>query len=162
MFLALALLLPMTGGHIQQFGRMILPMHIPVILCGFVCGWPWGLAVGLAAPLLSSTTGMPPLLPTGVAMSFELAAYGAFSGLLYRILPRKIPYIYISLILSMIIGRLISGAAQFIIAGIQNTTFTFAAFWAGAVTVAAPGIIIQIILIPILVAALRRAGVNLE
>ena len=61
LFLALALLLPFLTGQIPQIGSALNPMHIPVLLCGFVCGWPWGLAVGLIAPLLRHLLfGMPP------------------------------------------------------------------------------------------------------
>ena len=96
LFLALALVLPFFTGQIPQIGGMLCPMHLPVILCGFVCGWPWGLAVGLIAPLLRSVSfGMPPIFPTAVAMTFELAAYGAFAGLFYRLLPRKTGYIWV-------------------------------------------------------------------
>ena len=39
LFLALCLVLPMLTGQIPQIGSMLLPMHIPVLLCGLVCGW---------------------------------------------------------------------------------------------------------------------------
>ena len=161
MFLAIALLLPQVFHQFGDLGRVLLPMHLPVLLCGFVCGWPWGLAVGLVSPIISSALfGMPPLFPVGVAMIFELAAYGALTGPLIKFLPKKIPYIYINLILSMIAGRLVSGAALFIIAGLGNTEFSFSAFWSGTIVVAIPGIVIQILLIPPLVVALRRAGLK--
>lgn len=160
MFLALAYVLPFLTGQIQQFGSMLCPMHIPVIVCGFVCGAPWGLAVGFVAPLLRSLTlGMPPLFPHAVAMAFELAAYGLISGLLYRIFPRKKGYIYCSLIISMVIGRLVWGAVQFACMGFDSSEFTFAAFWAGAVVNALPGIILQIVLIPIIVILLEKTKI---
>ena len=53
-FLALALILPFFTGQIPQFGQMLLPMHLPVLICGFVCGWRQGLLVGFLAPLLRS------------------------------------------------------------------------------------------------------------
>ena len=52
MFLALAYVMPFLTGQIPEIGSMLCPMHIPVLLCGFICGWPWGLLVGLIAPLL--------------------------------------------------------------------------------------------------------------
>ncbi len=163
MFLAIALLLPQAFHQFKDLGRILLPMHLPVILCGFICGWPWGLAAGLAAPILSSALfGMPVIIPTGIAMAFELATYGAVSGILFRILPKKFPFMYLALLASMLLGRIISGAVQYMIAGLRNTVFSLDAFIAGAFTVAFPGIILQIILIPPLVAALRRAGLKLN
>ena len=153
MFLAMTYVMPFLTGQIPQIGSMLCPMHIPVILCGYLCGAPWGLIVGFTAPLLRSMIlGMPPLFPTAFAMAFELAAYGFMSGFLYRLLPKKVINIYVSLILSMIVGRLVWGLVQFCCMGLDTTRFGFSAFWAGAVVNALPGIIIQLILIPILVA----------
>ncbi|MBR5571971.1 MAG: ECF transporter S component [Oscillospiraceae bacterium] len=164
LFLALAYVLPFLTGQIPQIGKMLCPMHIPVLLCGFFCGWPWGLAVGFIAPLLRSLTlGMPPLFPTAVCMAFELAAYGAIAGIMYKALPRRKSSIYIALLVAMIVGRLVWGVAMLVCMGLQGSAFTFAAFFAGAVANAIPGIIIQIVLIPILVMLLDKAkGAELE
>ena len=152
MFLAVAFVLPFLTGQIQQIGNMLCPMHIPVILCGFICGGPWGMAVGFVAPLLRSLIlGMPPMYPNAFAMAFELAVYGLMSGILYRLLPGKKGYIYLSLIFSMIIGRLVWGAVQFACMGFDASRFGLAAFWTGAVANAIPGIILQIVLIPVVV-----------
>lgn len=84
MFIALGLVLPLITGEIQQIGNMLLPMHIPVLLCGFICGWAWGGLVGAVLPPLRFLIfGMPPIYPTAVAMAFELCAYGVFTGLIY-------------------------------------------------------------------------------
>ena len=156
-FLALAYVMPFLTGQIPEIGAMLCPLHIPVLLCGFICGWPWGLAVGFIAPLFRSLTlGMPPFFPKAVCMAFELAAYGALAGLMHRILPRRKPYIYVSLLTAMIIGRLVWGTAMFLCLGLSGGSFTFAAFLAGAVTNAIPGIILQIVLIPVLVMVLDR------
>lgn len=153
MFLALAYVLPFLTGQIPKIGMMLVPMHIPVLLCGFICGWPWGLAVGFIAPLLRSLTlTMPPLFPMAISMAFELAAYGAIAGIMHKILPRKKPYIYFSLIIAMLMGRFVWGVAMYIcLVGIKGGVFTFEAFLTGAFTGAIPGIIIQIVLIPLLV-----------
>lgn len=152
LFLALAYVMPFLTGQIPEIGSMLCPLHIPVLLCGFICGWPWGLVVGFIAPLFRSLTlGMPPPFPTAVCMAFELAAYGAVAGLMHKILPRKKAYIYISLLTAMIFGRLVWGIAMLVFMGIKGGSFTFAAFIAGAFTNAIPGIIVQIVLIPILV-----------
>lgn len=152
LFLAVAFVLPFLTGQIPEIGAMLCPLHIPVLLCGFICGTPWGLAVGFLAPLLRSLTlGMPPMFPTAVCMAAELAAYGAVAGLMHRLLPRKKPYIYLSLLTAMLIGRLIWGAAMLLCLGIQGTPFTWTMFFAGAVVNAIPAIILQIVLIPVLV-----------
>lgn len=160
LFLALAYILPFLTGQIPQVGAMLCPMHIPVLLCGFICGWPWGLAVGLVAPLFRSLTlGMPPLFPTALCMALELATYGAMAGWMHKLLPRKKPFIYCSLLVAMIAGRLVWGVAMFACMGLSGGNFTFAAFLAGAFINALPGIILQIVLIPILVMVLDHAGI---
>lgn len=157
MFLAIAYVLPFFTGQIPEIGSMLCPMHIPVLLCGFICGWPWGLAVGLIAPLLRSVIlGMPPLFPTAVCMAFELAAYGAMTGLFYKWLPKKKGGIYVSLISAMVVGRLVWGFAMMFCMGIKGGSFGVAAFLTGAVTDAIPGIVLQIVLIPILVMLLEQ------
>ena len=162
-FLALAMVLPFLTGQIPEIGSMLCPMHIPALLCGFLCGWPWGLAVGFLAPLLRSAVfGIPVLIPNGVAMAFELAVYGAVSGLLYRALPRKNWSVYIALVAAMIAGRIVWGAARLVLAGLSGNSFTWALFLAGAFTNAVPGIILHIVLVPVLVLALSRAGLSLN
>ena len=157
MFLALAMVLPFLTGQIPQIGNMLCPMHIPVLLCGFFCG-PWyGGIVGLVAPLLRfALFGMPPIFPTGVAMCFELAVYGFVSGMLYRRLPKKHVNVYISLLVAMLAGRLMWGMVQVIIWGLGKSEFGWAAFLSGAFTTAIPGIILQIVLIPVLVITVRK------
>ena len=157
LFLALAYVLPFLTGQIPKVGSMLCPMHLPVLLCGFICGWPWGLLVGFVAPLLRSfILGMPPLFPTAICMAFELATYGIVAGIMHKILPRKKPFIYCSLIVSMLVGRIIWGIAMMACMGVTKGAFTFAAFVAGAFTNAIPGIIVQIILIPVLVMVLDK------
>ena len=163
LFLALAMVLPFLTAQIPEIGSMLSPMHIPVLLCGFLCGWPWGLAVGFIAPPLRSVLfGMPAIFPGAAAMAFELATYGAVSGLLYRMLPRKKWSIYATLITAMIVGRVVWGIARWILAGLSGKGFTWAMFLAGGFTNAVPGIILHIVLIPVLVMVLDRAGLSLN
>lgn len=158
MFIALGYLLPFLTGQIPQFGAMLSPMHIPALLCGFVCGWQYGLVAGAIMPLLrSATLGMPPMFPTAVAMAFELAAYGCAAGLLYRALPKKIDFVYVALVLSMLIGRAVWGLASAVLMMGTENVFTTQAFLAGAFINAWPGIILHILVIPPVVLGLRRA-----
>ena len=157
MFLALALVMPFLTGQIPQIGAMLCPMHIPVLLCGFFCGGPWGLLVGFVAPVLRSIIfGMPPMFPKAICMAFELATYGLVSGLLHKVLPKKKWTVYVSLILAMIAGRVVWGLAMLICMGFDTTKFGMTAFVSGALLNAIPGIIVQLVLIPIIVITLEK------
>ena len=156
--LALCMVLPFLTGQIPEIGSMLCPMHIPVLLCGFLCGPAWAVVVGATAPLLRFVLfGMPPLFPTGVAMCVELATYGAVSGILYQLLPKKPVNIYISLIVAMLAGRIVWGIVQVVLMGLQGSSFTWTAFIASAFTQAIPGIILHIVLIPLIVLALQKS-----
>jgi|SRR5690554_197035 len=159
LFIAIGFVLPFATAQIPQIGQMLLPMHIPVLICGFVCGWRYGLIAGLILPLFRSVTlGMPPMFPIAVAMSFELAAYGLFAGLFYKYLPKKNIFVYVDLILAMVLGRIVWGAAMFLLLGFTaQAPFSWAAFMNGAFITAVPGIILQLVLIPIIIIALKNA-----
>ena len=159
MFLALGLVLPFFTGQIPQVGGMLLPMHLPVFLCGLICGWQYGAAVGFVTPLLRmSLFGMPPLL-TAVAMAFELAAYGGIAGFLYsRSRWQCIFALYRCLIAAMVGGRLVWAAARVVMTGVAGEPFTWQIFLAGALLNAIPGIILQLIFIPAVMVALDRTG----
>ena len=159
LLLALAFLLPFLTGQIPQVGSMLLPMHLPVLICGFVCGWPYGLAVGFIAPLLrSAIMHMPPMYPTAVAMAFELAAYGAACGLLYKLLPKKGWFVYVELVAAMIFGRLVWGLVTWGLMSIAGNEFTWQIFIASAVLNAVPGIVLQLVIVPPIVLLLKKAG----
>lgn len=158
MMLALAMYLPFLTGQIPQIGSALSPMHIPVLLCGFFCGPLYGGLVGFIAPLLRFMLfGMPPIMPTGIAMCFELCTYGVLAGILYRTLPKKTVNVYVALILAMLGGRVVWGIARAVLAGFGKGTFGFNAFLAGAFTNAIPGIILHIVLIPVIVLAVTKA-----
>ena len=158
--LALCMVLPFLTGQIPQVGSALCPMHIPVLLAGFLCGPVWAALVGAATPLLRFVLfGMPPLMPTGLAMVFELAAYGMAAGLLYRLLPKKPVNVYLALLGAMVCGRVVWGLAAKLVYGSLGMNFTWQIFAAGAFLNAIPGIILHIVLIPVLVLALRRAKI---
>lgn len=157
MFMAIAFVLPFLTGQIPQIGSMLCPMHIPLLLCGFFCGSPWGLVVGFATPILrSAILGMPQMFPMAVAMAFELAAYGFVAGWLHQKLQKKKRNVYIALLGAMIIGRIVWGLVMFAFMGFDATKFGFSAFLAGAVINAIPGIILQLVLVPVLVISLKN------
>ena len=158
MLLGLGLVLPFLTGQIQSIGNMLLPMHIPVLLCGFICGPQYGITVGFILPLMrSSLFGMPVMFPGAVAMAFELASYGFLSGFLFRKARWQcIRSLYRCLIITMLGGRIIWGIAMAVIMGLSAGTFTIEAFFAGAFINAIPGIIVQLVLIPAVMLALDK------
>lgn len=160
MFLALGMVLPFLTGQIPQIGNMLLPMHIPVLLCGLICGWQYGALVGLILPLLRyAVFGMPKLFPTGISMSFELLTYGLVVGWLYMHSKwHCIRALYRCLLIAMVCGRVVWGIVQWILLGASGTGFTVEMFLAGAVLNAIPGIVLQLILIPAVMLALHRTG----
>ncbi len=153
MLLAIGQVLPFITGQIPQIGKMLCPMHFPVLLCGFICGWQYGALIGFICPLLRSVLfGMPVMYPSAIGMAFELMTYGLISGLISKkIGTDAIWKIYTSLISAMLCGRIVWGLAQIALLGIQGNSFTFSAFLAGGFVNAVPGIILQLIFIPLLV-----------
>ncbi len=171
MFLAIGIILPSVTMQIPDIGNALLPMHIPVLLCGFVCGWQYGLAVGVMTPLLRSLWyGMPYLYPKAIGMAFELAAYGAIAGLMFMLLSRRknIEAIYFSLLSAMIGGRLVWGAVSAVLyvpslaASFTDKSlpaFTFKYFLSESVLLALPGIVLQFVLIPLIIQTLISAKI---
>lgn len=160
LFITLGLILPFITGQIPVFSAQLCPMHFPVLIAGFVLGGKMGLVVGCLVPLLRSVIfGMPPMMPTAVCMAVELAVYGFLSGLIYEKSKKNTWSIYVSLLVAMLGGRLAWGIASVIIYGVMQQTFAMSMFIAGAFVNAIPGIILQIILIPLIVMSLKKAKV---
>ena len=154
---ALCVVLPMAFHMIPNAGSVMLPMHIPVLLCGLVCGWQYGLLCGLLGPLVSSVlTGMPPaaILP---GMMVECGMYGCVGGLMMERIRTGSLYadLYICLPVAMVAGRVISGVVK---ALILTPGLGFAAWATASFITALPGILVQLILLPNLIVALTRAG----
>ena len=153
---ALCLVLPMAFHTVPNAGTIFLPMHIPVLLCGLICGWPYGGVCGIVGPLISSLiTGMPPaaMLPS---MMVECCAYGFVTGMLMRHVHTKhaVADLYISLVSAMVVGRAVAGFAKAWIftPGISPFAWVTTSLVAGI-----PGIIIQLILMPMVVLGLTKA-----
>lgn len=158
MFLGIGLVLPLLTSQIKEIGDTLLPMHLPVLLCGFLCGAGYGFAVGMVMPFLRSLLfGMPPIYPNAVWMALELATYGFVVGVLYSHLKHKrIIGIYISLITAMLAGRVVWGISKVILLGIQGKTWTFSLFILGGFVDAFPGIVLQLILIPTIMGIIQK------
>ena len=160
MFLALGLVLPSITGSIKEIGDSLLPLHLVVMLCGAICGWKYSLIIGLMLPFLRSVFfGMPPIYPNAVWMALELATYGFVIGFLYS-LKKKYSrlYLFFCLITSMIAGRIVWGIAKAVLLGIAGKSFGIQAFIIGGFVDAIPGIILQLILVPLTVEVLERVG----
>ena len=157
LFLGFAIILPSYVGQIPEIGRRLLPMHIPILLCGYFCGWKYGLLTGLIAPILRSLLfTMPPMYPVAIAMSFELATYGLTTALVYALLNKKKYSIFVSLVSAMILGRVVYGFASYVLFMIDGNLYTLNLFITSTVVDAIPGIILQIIFIPAIVLSLNR------
>lgn len=159
-FISLGLVLPLLTGQLKALGNAFLPMHLPALLCGLIVG-PWhGLVVGLMLPILRHFTfGMPPLYPTAISMAFELATYGFVVGFVYKNSRWKcVIALYESLAIAMILGRVVWGIVQMTLLGVSGQVFTFQMFMAGAFLNAIPGIVFQLIFIPLFMLALHRTG----
>ena len=158
MFFAIGLVLPFVTGQVPEIGNLLLPMHLPVLLCGFICGPIYGSVVGVFLPIVRSLIfGMPALLPSAVTMAFELMAYGFFTGFVYSLFkPKSLVSIYITLISAMLMGRAIKGFANMIIYGVLGIEYSFALFISGAFIEAIPGIILQLVVIPLILISLKK------
>ena len=159
-FMAIGIVLPFFTGQIPQVGNMMLPMHLPVLLCGLICGWQYGGLLGFILPCLRFILfGMPPLFPIGISMAFELAVYGIVIGLAFGLMKTKsMGTLYLSLIVAMLSGRIVWGIVRVIIGGVTQSTFTWELFMAGAFINAIPGIILQLIVIPSIMVILNKVG----
>ena len=168
--LALCIILPYFTGQIPQIGQALGPMHIPVLLCGFIAGPAYAAIVGFAAPLLRLMIAGMPMPFMAMSMCFELAVYGLVAGVAYRFLPKKPAYIYVSLIMAMLLGRIAWGMAaiQLWLSGFfprlpnEWTQFGWEEFLSGAFLSSIPGIILHILLIPPVVIALKKAKLLAE
>lgn len=159
LMIAFGVILPILFHTIPDAGRVLLPMHIPVLICGLMCGGSYGLLCGIITPIMSSLlTGMPPAayLP---GMVCELAVYGLVAGLVISLMKNStgIVSMYISLITAMVAGRLVIGVLNSFIFSVGEYSM---AIWVSSMFVKAlPGILLQLIVIPILIKALTRTRI---
>ena len=155
--IALGVVLPRAFHAIPNAGSVMLPMHIPVLLCGLICSWQYGLACGILTPVLSHLiTGMPPMayLPP---MIVELAVYGLLAGILVHVIKTKnfLLNTYTSLLIAMIGGRICYGIVNALI--FRAGKYSMQIWLTSGFVTALPGIVIQLIVIPALCLALKKA-----
>ena len=161
-FLAMGIVLPLFTAQIKEIGDSLLPMHIPVMLCGILCGPKYGLMVGIMLPFIRSVTfGMPPLYPNAIWMALELATYGLVIGIMYLKKEEKSQgWLLASLVTSMLAGRVVWGMSKAILLGIGKKAFTIQAFIVGGFLDAIPGIILQLILIPLIIGLYEKTRIK--
>ena len=157
MLFAVGLVLPFVTMQIPWIGNMLLPMHIPVLLCGFVCGAPYGALVGFLLPLIRNILFGMPMLMNALCMAVELMVYGFSAGFFYPKLQQKKHGILLALVLTMILGRIVWGITAFMVYSAFGNPFTIHIFLAQALINAVPGIIIQLVFMPILVNAVNKS-----
>ncbi len=155
LLIAVGVLVPFLFHQVGIAGKIFLPLHFTVLLTGFLLG-PWaGIWVGVLSPTLSFLlTGMPPF-PLVLAMVPELATYGFVSGWLYKKGVGVLP----SLLVAMAAGRIVLGGAMWGLARILGFSISPLAFVAGAVVTGLPGIVVQIVGIPLLLGRLGKEEV---
>lgn len=156
LFIAIGIILPVLF-HVFGLGKEFLPMHIPVILGGILLGWKMGLIIGILTPLMSSlATGMPPMMPPmAVAMMIELAILGALSGALYPLFRENV---IATLLVAILAGRAAWGVIGYFMLPLLGIRGVSILYPLGIGLVASlPGLVVQIIVIPLLVGALRKS-----
>ena len=155
--IALCYVLPLAF-HAIGAGSVLLPMHIPVLICGLVCGWQFGMLCGISGPAISCILTSMPTVANLPSMMAELCVYGIVAGVLMKLVRTKSTYadLYISVIAAIIIGRGVSG---FVNALIFATGEYSMALWVSSYVITSwPGTIIQLAIIPSIVFALMKAG----
>jgi riboflavin transporter FmnP len=158
MFIALGIILPVAFHFVGAGGAVFLPMHIPVFMAGMLLGVKSGLAAGVLTPVLSSLlTGMPPLMPVLPVMVVELGGYGALVGYLYR--HCHLPLLG-SLLGAMAVGRLAAAVIVAVLTMLVGVKMQPLTYLIGTVSTGLPGIVVQLIFIPLLVKKLEAVSVT--
>lgn len=154
LLLAGGLILPMIFHMFGMTGPIALPMHIPVLIGGFLLPPQLALALGIITPIVSGLlTGMPVMFPMSIIMAVELGTYGLVASLTTRKLKLSpIP----SLITAMILGRIMAGITVAVLVQLFAVKMNPIVFVQGAVVTGIPGIIIQLIFIPTLIYSIKR------
>lgn len=160
---ALCLVLPFLTAGNSELGGMLSPMHLPVLICGGVSGPIIGGVVGFFAPILRGVMfGSPaPFIPRALAMAVELFGYGVMMGLLRPIFKKKFYLIYAALPAALTVGKVMGGITKAILLSLGFLPkYGLGLFFTGYFVECIPGIVIQFILVPAVIYALRRAKLD--
>lgn len=152
---ALGLTLPIGFHALGWGGKVLLPMHLPILVAGFLLGAPTAVGLGLVVPLLSAAlTGMPPLAPpVAPLMSLELAAKAGVASLLYRTL--RLP-LWVALPAALVADWVVLGLAVAAGARFFSIQGSVVGYVAAAIAVGLPGTALQVAAAPLAVAAVER------
>ena len=158
MFLSLGIVLPMLFGQVPQIGSMLLPMHIPVFLCAFICGCKYSVPMSFILPLLRTVLfSRPKMYPDAIAIAFELAVYALVAGIIFGVFSKKdLKAVYVSMLSAMILGRVVRILVQMALLGLKGEIFTLGAVFSSVVITGIPGIILQLIAVPLILFILKR------
>ena len=152
---AIGVVLPIVFHSVGFMGSVFLPMHIPVLIAGLFLGARAGFITGVFTPLISTlVTGMPPMMPVLPIMIVELGVYGFIAGYCYE---GKRGALYSSLLTAMAAGRIAAGFAVYGLALLIELPISPLVYLQGALIAGAPGIIIQLALIPLIIHKLQKA-----
>ena len=157
--IALAVILPQIV-HIalgQPGGVQLLPMYLPVLIGGCLLGWKWALAVGVLSPVVSfaitSLMGDPmPALPRLPFMMAELAVFALVSGLFSKKIYENGLWAFPAVILAQLAGRAVFLGLVAIFQSVAP--FSVEMIW-GQICAGWPGLLIQAIVVPLLIIAIR-------
>lgn len=141
-----------AAGLGTSLGEMLLPMHLPIILAGLLAGPFAAGTAGFLSPLISfALTGMPTtaMLPF---MVIELAMYGICSGLL-----KNAEFPDILKVLAVQISGRVFRAAAILIGFYGMGSAVKPEIILTSVRVGIIGIILQLVIIPLSVHALKNA-----
>ena len=152
---ALGLLLPVGFHALGWAGKVFLPMHLPIVLAGFLLAPSTAASLGFVVPLLSAVlTGMPPLAPPiAPLMAAELAAKATVISVAYRKL--RLP-LWLALLLGIVVDWVVLALAAVAAADFFAISAPPAAYVWGVIALSVPGTIIQIVAAPAAVAGIAR------
>ncbi len=154
LLISIGVILPLFT-HLIAAGNVLLPMHLPILIGGFVLKRKYAILVGFLTPIISNVlTGMPMTVPMLPIMIFELTTYALVANTLYQAFHKNI---YFSLVVSMIAGRFIALLVVLVLTKVfQVTMLAPIAYIVAAISTGFIGILIQLLIIVPTVVVLKK------